>query len=242
MPIQNSHNNNLDELIIRNLPSPSTAFLIVSEWYSQGRYDAVINACRDILKIYPDDIRLHRLACLAYSELDFQQEVLNETEKIMRSIEDFADIYLIRARTLKQLNEIGKALKTLRLYLAYRPGDETGLALLKELRATDGSLDSPGQEPADIDLGPETTMASPTIAELYLSQGLIDQAVETYRHVVALNPDDESSRQRLEELEMEASRVQENRRKQVQFSDESVCRTLLEQWREKCRKLLETKV
>lgn len=242
MPIQNSHDNNLDELIIQNLPSPSTAFLILSEWYGQGRYNAVINACRDILKMYPGDIRLHRLACLAYSELGFQQEVLDEIDEITRSIENFADIYLLRANALKRLNEIGKALEALRLYFAFHPGDEEGLALLQELRKTDGPPDSPGQEPADMDLEPETTMASPTIAELYLSQGLIDEAVKTYRHVVALNPEDESSRQRLEELEAEASRIQENRLKQAQFSADSLCKTVLEQWRDKCRKLLGTKV
>jgi len=237
MTILNSHETDLDERILRNLPSPSTAFLIVSEWYNQGRYEAVIDACRNLLKIYPDEIRLHRLAALAYFELDSRREMLEEAEEVVRSIEDFADIYLLRAKVLKGLSEFGKALESVRRYLAYRPGDETGLALLQELNQTGGPETSPGRESLDMDSGPETTMASPTIAELYLSQGLLDEAVKTYRQIVALNPDDERFRHRLEELEAKASTVQENSRRMVQISAESVYRTVLEQWREKCRKL-----
>jgi tetratricopeptide (TPR) repeat protein len=241
MTVQNSHDD-LDERIIRDLPSPSTAFLIASEWYRQGRYEAVIHACGDILKIYPDDIRLRRLACLANLELESHEDVLEETETIARSLEGFADIYLLRAKALKRLNETGKALEALRLYLAYRPGDEAGLRLLQELRQIDKSPASPDQEPVDMDLDSETPVASPTIAELYFSQGLLDEAIKTYRQVVDLNPDDQISRQRLEELEGEASRIRQDSHRQAQASAESVYGTVLKQWREKCRRLLEPKV
>jgi tetratricopeptide (TPR) repeat protein len=238
MPNYKFHDNNLDERILRNHPSQSTAFLIVSEWYGQGRYDDVINACKDLLRIYPDDIRVHHLACLAYSKLDFQQQVLKETEEIMRSIEGFAEIYLLRAKALKRLNEPGKAFEALRLYLAYRPGDEAGLGLLQELKQM-GLSPAPGEhESADTDVDSDTQMASATIAELYLSQGLIEEAVKTYRAVVALKPDEENFRRRLEELEMEASMLQESRHRQVRISADSVYRAVLEEWRERCRNLL----
>ncbi|HDR14786.1 MAG TPA: tetratricopeptide repeat protein [Desulfobacteraceae bacterium] len=242
MQNQGSRENNLDEIILRNSPSPSTALLIVSEWYSQDRYDEVIKACKDMLRLYPDHVQLHRLACLAHSAMDFDRQALEETEEIMRIIENFADIYLLRAKILNRLNQTRKALEALGVYLAYRPGDETGLALLEELGKTSRSEGPPDQESSGVDLDPAAAMASSTIAELYLSQGLVDEAVKTYRHVVALHPDDDNSRRRLKELQAGGKMVQENKDRATQFSAEYLCRTVLEQWREKCRKCFDTGV
>jgi hypothetical protein len=80
----------LDEHILNNVPSPGTAAIIVSEWYTQARCGAVIKACRDMLHLYPDDIRLRRLACLAYSALDFDREALEETDKKNQPLTEFS--------------------------------------------------------------------------------------------------------------------------------------------------------
>jgi len=42
---------------------------------------------------------------------------------------------------------------------------------------------------------------SPTLAELYYQQGVVDRAVDVYRQVVEQEPGNEKARQRLAELE-----------------------------------------
>ncbi len=237
MPNRQNPNNNLNEQILRSTPSASTASLVVSEWLAQGRYNDVVKACLDLLRLYPDDINLRRTVCLAYSALDLDREALKETEEIIPRIDGFMDLYLLRAKILNRLNEKKKALEALGLYLAHRPGDEQGLSVLEELKQSPQGLEHPGKEHEDAELDPAFLTASATIAELYLSQGLLDEAVKTYRHVVARNPDDEKSRRRLQELETQAHSTEESERPPAEAASGPDYLTVLERWREKCRTL-----
>jgi len=232
----------LGNLILRNAPSPATASIILNEWYRQRRYDEVIKACRDLLKFYPDDIGLRRIACLAYSALDFHQEVLIETEEIMHGIDGFADIFLLRARVLKRLNRREEALDALDVYLSFRRGDEAGIELLREFQ---GVAPGPGSDETSVEgraPGETPFMASATIAELYVSQGLVDDAVRTYRLVVTQNPDNEDARRRLEELESQLPPVSGEDGHSGDSSSEAGFKAILEQWRATCRKAFGTMV
>lgn len=240
MQDQESRTGNLDELILRNGPSPATASIIVSEWCDQGRYDDVVNACRGLLHLYPDDIGLRRLACLAYSALDRNRETLAETRAIMRNMDAFVDIFLLRAKALKRLNRTGEALEALEVYLALRRGDENGLALLEALQADVPGAGRGDSRPTDRTNGDMPPVASATIAELYLSQGLIAEAVRTYRLVVAGDPGDEKSRRRLEELEAEVLSIAGEEAVTAGCSAETAYRAVLEQWRAGCREIFGT--
>jgi tetratricopeptide (TPR) repeat protein len=54
--------------------------------------------------------------------------------------------------------------------------------------------------PEDESEGALVDFASPTIAELYYSQGQIDAAIHTYERVLGSNPEDQESLRRLKEL------------------------------------------
>lgn len=64
----------------------------------------------------------------------------------------------------------------------------------------------PGAPPPPIDVTPETATGddidTPTMAELYASQGHFDKAILVYRNLLSRNPDETSYRERIEELEM----------------------------------------
>jgi tetratricopeptide (TPR) repeat protein len=47
---------------------------------------------------------------------------------------------------------------------------------------------------------PFTDLATPTLAEIYFNQGLVDEAISTYERVILDNPEDKASIERLEEL------------------------------------------
>ena len=50
---------------------------------------------------------------------------------------------------------------------------------------------------------PSPDIATPTLAEVYVDQGQIEEAIKTYERVLEQNPDDEQSRERLQELQAE---------------------------------------
>lgn len=231
--IQNPGTDRLDERILRSSPSPATACIILSEWYNRGEYDAVIRGCRDMLSLYPDDLRLRRFACLAYSALDFDDETSAEAGEIMERIRELADIFLLRAMVFQRSDKIREALDALGIYLALRPGDEAGIQLLEELQRTD-----PDQVSAPCgDTGSIPAVASSTIAELYLNQGLIGEALNTFKLVVASNPEDQKARRRLEELESEAGARIEDPEPAGKLPPENGYRAVLEQWRAGCREI-----
>jgi tetratricopeptide (TPR) repeat protein len=100
--------------------------------------------------------------------------------------------------------------------LAHRPDDQEALHFLntlipeeeapleepqpavEEIRAKAEQQDLGEEAPAAQEELPE--IATPTLAEIYLEQGQIEEAIETYETIVAQNPEDESSKDRLGEL------------------------------------------
>jgi hypothetical protein len=57
-----------------------------------------------------------------------------------------------------------------------------------------------GEEPPAPEEPDLTDIATPTIAEVYFNQGLLQEAIDTYERVIARHPDDERSIKRLAEL------------------------------------------
>ncbi len=90
-------------------------------------------------------------------------------------------------------------------------------------------------QPAEIEEHPEEALvdlATPTLAELYFSQGQIREAMDIYEKVLLNNPDDKASEQRLAELEKSVAQEAE-----PLFSEEDVARAktektigILENW------------
>jgi hypothetical protein len=52
---------------------------------------------------------------------------------------------------------------------------------------------------------PSDSLASPTLAELYFSQGLVDQAIGVYQKLLQRDPGNERARSRLAELQAHAA-------------------------------------
>lgn len=234
--VQDQQSDEIGELILNNAPSSGTAYIIMSEWYNRGNYDAVIRAGRDMLNLYPDDLRLRRLACLAYSALDFDEETSAETGEIMDRLGELADVFLLRAKIFQRSDRIREALDALGTYLALRPGDPAGIDLLEKLQPADPDKTHPAGDETDA----IPAVASATIAELYLSQGLVGDAVKTYRLVVAANPGDENARRRLDELETRSGTHTEDRKPAGKLPPANGYREVLEQWRSRCREIFDT--
>ncbi|MGD9076851.1 MAG: hypothetical protein PVJ69_16655, partial [Desulfobacteraceae bacterium] len=61
----------------------------------------------------------------------------------------------------------------------------------------------------------ETEIATPTLAEIYFEQGQIEEAIDTYVTILAQDPEDESSRRRLEELKTMIAKEKALEEKQI---------------------------
>ena len=98
-------------------------------------------------------------------------------------------------------------------YLAHVPDQSDALDLLKQVEmkvaqkedALPGDLPDEDAVKAEAETVDEPVeelvdLATPTIAELYFSQGNIEAAIQTYEKIVLTDPDDRQSAVRLDEL------------------------------------------
>jgi tetratricopeptide (TPR) repeat protein len=117
-----------------------------------------------------------------------------------------------------------EAMGSLKLYLAHRPDDQEATRLFESLcaPAKPAEVSDAAEEPIQpleflVEMEPEAfqeqeeetevvgkedfpDIATPTLAEVYLDQGQFAEALDMYERIVADNPEDHVSRQRVVEL------------------------------------------
>jgi tetratricopeptide (TPR) repeat protein len=210
--------------ILEHGASSETYRVLLLELKKQGHPRKVLQECLKAVRIYPQDIFLRRLLAESYLEAGFISLAEAELEKLTSQIEELVSTYKLRANIYRQQERRDEAIRSLRVYLAHRPEDHEALDIFEALRFS-ASVKKPGSplldqeeiagEAAQVPVqeepeAPEETMelkeeklpeiATPTLAEVYVNQGEIEQALNIYQKVVDETPQDEKSRLRLEEL------------------------------------------
>ncbi len=247
-----------DELydqILTNGPSSETLFLVLSKLKEEGQLKRVIQECIKALHVYPNDTHIRQLLAESYFSAGLIHQAETELEKVTTQIDGLVIAYKLQAEILSRQKRGEEGIEALKLYLAHRPDDREAIDFLESLKPTE---ETPGAEapphveqvPPPVEGAPEempesaeeeglSEIATPTLAEVYFSQGQVQEAVITYEKVVAQNPEDERSRQRLEELksgmpdepsseDKEVDKVREKKKKMI---------TILEAWRTNIRKM-----
>jgi tetratricopeptide (TPR) repeat protein len=213
--------------ILESGPSAQTLFLVLSKLKQEGDCKRVVQECIKALNTYPDDIPIRQVLAEAYLETGFLSQAETELGKVTAQIDELVSAYK-RLATLYHREKRGEeARKALHVYLAHWPEDQEARELLEMLRPLP---EAPAQEPEPLAEPPaataeqsatetpdlareeaeETTtlereqglpeIATPTLAELYYSQGQMEEAILTYEKVVEGNPDDQRAAARLAEL------------------------------------------
>ena len=202
----------LDE-ILNHGPSADSIFTILTRMKKEGRLKKVVQKCIKFLRVYPDDIRLRIILAESYLEIGFIGLAGVELEKAGSMIKDLAPAYKLLAEIYAKQQRLTEAADKLNLYLTHCPGDPEALKFLEELRPVpvSGNETSKPEEILD-DVVPEVNeptdlvdFATPTIAELYYTQGKLSAAISTYEKIINSNPDDSESLKRLTELKDEVS-------------------------------------
>ena len=207
---------NFCEQILTHGPSSNTLFIIFTILKEEGHFKRVIQECLKALKIYPDDIKIRQLLAETYLNTGQTSQAEAELAKVDAQLTDLAQCYKLQAKIYYQQGREKEAAKALKCYLAHRPDDEEAQNTYTSLMATGETHvmeSSPGKEElamqADEKVGKKAPIAeesdlpdiaTPTLAEIYVDQGQISDAIEIYNKLVNRNPGDERSKQRLAEL------------------------------------------
>ena len=92
--------------------------------------------------------------------------------------------------------------------MVHKPDDQDALDLLGRIKQVEEGAEPKGDVFTDI--------ATPTLAELYYSQGQIQEAISTYEKILSKNPEDKATMHRLAGLHTLTS---EQTRKQIRNND-----------------------
>ena len=213
--------NNLLSQVLESGPSQGTFLLVLRKMKEEGRSREVIQGCLKALDIYPDDTRLRHLLAEAYLETGFISRAEAELERVASDIQKLAASYKLQAEIYIRQNRAKEASDALGIYIAHQPTDQEALNLLRDIRgsAQEGTTAFPDtaiiedlSEKAEAEISDIhgsaseeeyielSGVATPTLAEIYYSQGQINEAIVTYEKVVSNNPNDQNSRERLSEI------------------------------------------
>ena len=210
--------------ILANGPSSETLFIVLSKLREAGHHKRVIQECLKAIEAHPNDIPLRRLLSETYFQMGLFAHAEAQVEKLVSHMDELASVYKLQAMIYHKEKRFQETIRSLKLYLAHRPDDQDAIHLLESLCPTEepaeisGAAEAPSQpveflvkmEPeVSQEMGEETAIiekedfldiATPTLAEVYLNQGQIAEALNIYERIIADNPEDHASKQRVVEL------------------------------------------
>lgn len=211
------NSNDLFSEILDSGPSQGTLLLFLSRMKEEGQLERVIQGCQRALVLYPNDIYIRRLLAESYHEAGHPAKAENELDNVFAQIDDLASSYRLQAEIYCRQERDEEATEVLKVYLAHRPDDRDALRLMDSLAPSEEASAEPGPVMVEEAAPPEREelpdIATSTLAEIYLEQGQMQDAIYTYEKLLAQGHDDDKARQRLEELKerLEADKATEQK-------------------------------
>jgi tetratricopeptide (TPR) repeat protein len=214
----------LGEILDRG-PSSETLALVLAELKKLGHNRKVIRECIRALQHHPEDLPLRLILAEAYFEEGLLSQAEAEIATATSRMDRYASAYRLQAEIYRAQKRKDEALCSLMTYLALRPQDERAQDLLSEMENAAAQAHQDTAElvaleaketPAPtivepLSLGAEkpefrfdeevlSEIATPTLAEVYVNQGQLQEAISIYERVITQNPEDEASVTRVQEL------------------------------------------
>jgi tetratricopeptide (TPR) repeat protein len=188
--------------ILKHGPSQTTLHIVLARIKDEGRVNEVIQWCRVFLRVFPKDIYLRMLLAECYLDLGLVGQAETNFLKVSSMMNDLLPVYAGLARIYAKQKRFAEAADEAEMFLAHYPDDpEMGEILQIVKEAEDGADELDEKWPVLPDDEENlVNFATPTIAELYFSQGQLKAAVETYERVIEEHPNDSVSAERLRQL------------------------------------------
>jgi tetratricopeptide (TPR) repeat protein len=206
--------NDLFGQILSHGPSQSTIFLVLTKMKEEGRTSEVIQECLKALSNYPDDIQLKMLLAETYLAAGLIGQAEAELQRVASGISSLIPAYKLQAKIYAKQQRVEEAFEALKRYLAHNPDDQEALDLLEAIKPAEekAAITPVEEEPvAEAQVHSEDAartaaedisvdVATPTLAEIFYSQGQIHEAISTYEKILLNDPGDKASIKRLVEL------------------------------------------
>ncbi|SHJ71274.1 Tetratricopeptide repeat-containing protein [Malonomonas rubra DSM 5091] len=214
----------------------STIFVSLSEAYRKmGMLNDARQVVEKGLETHPDFSPAHivyaRILCQQgeydASSAAFQQALTYDSENLAALV-GFARLHIllgeeVHAKSLllqaRELSPADPVINKLLLSLPDVESEPEPVAEIEDESAVEEQIDQPADQ-AEVEAEPETLeevldeeesavppLASSTLADLYLKQGLTDQALDMYRQLSADNPDNLEYRRKIRDIEGEPDEV-----------------------------------
>jgi tetratricopeptide (TPR) repeat protein len=196
------NNTVLYDEILKHGPSQTTLHIVLARIKGEGRVNEVIKWCMVFLRVFPKDIYLRTLLAECYLDLGSVGQAETEFLKVSSMMNDLLPVYAGLARIYAKQKRFKEAAGEAEMFLAHHPDDPEMHEILQIVKQAGDFADEPDEKWPVLPDDEEKVVnfATPTIAELYFSQGQLDAAVETYERVIEEHPDDSVSAERLNQL------------------------------------------
>jgi len=209
--------NGIYDEIVDKIATPKARIILLEILKREGKPEKVIQACLKALESFPDDIYIRKLLAETYFEQGSIELAEIELDKISKQIDDLSSIFKLQAELFKKENMAEKAINSLKLYLAHYSNDQDAAKLLSE-------LSTPPKEEVSI-------LPTSTLAEIYYKQGELEEAIKIYTQIVNDFPDDEKSKNRLDELKKIRETGEPERSKEAIIKEKTLTLIgVLERW------------
>ena len=192
----------LEELKIRwEKERTSRAFLPLAEEYRRlGRLADAERICREGLQKHPTYHSARVLLGRTLLELDHLEEAAEEFKAVLEAEPQNLLAGRLLAGIHRNQGRWSDALETFRRLQTFYPDDADVRAQVYQLERGPEEQDSRARSGAGPAASEDHPLATNTLAEIFLGQGLVDRAVAVYENMLRADPDNQGVRRRIAEI------------------------------------------
>ncbi len=210
MPDSRARSAKIDELKGRLQKQPgSRLFLeLARELHEAGELERAAQVCSEGVARHPAYLSARVLLGRIHRDMGNLEEARRELETALTSAPDNLLARRLLADICREQGDLDGALERFRALLAFSSRDEEIRATIEEIETelAGAGGGKAGERPAATAEGstpvPEDLhLATPTLAEIFLQQGLTRRAAEVYREILRGDQGNEEARSRLAEIE-----------------------------------------
>ena len=188
----------------------SRSFLeLAREYHEAGLFEEAAAVCAQGLKYHPHYVSARVLLGRVCFDSGLLDEARSHMEEVLTAVPDNLVARRVVAEICRIQGDMTGALERFRALLAFNAADQETKTRILEIEAS--LKTGPGEPLEAVAAVPPTKeavtppepepLATPTLAEIYLQQGLKQKAIEVYREILKGDPENTEALGRLSELE-----------------------------------------
>ena len=206
-------NSEIDTLLAKLDAHPGSLVFarVASAYLKAEKVNQAIQVCEQGLSYHSNYANGHMVMAACYYKVGLLEQAIKECELVLKlDMEHIAAIYL-RGEIYVEQKKYDKALTCYKRILQIDPLNESARERIAQLQSHTGESDArlnSDRAQDDFTPAPDDSIMTPTLAEIYASQGLTERAINVLRRLLKRAPDKEEVLHRIRELESELQLTQ----------------------------------